>query len=293
MSILCTWACACGDGRGELDSVALDVATAPRVVIDRFNERSGTLYHRVGDPIHPDPNEPIDFDDEFREQAFGPSGEIVIYYDFDVKPRTVEPMVVLVDETGAPILDQLPIVDLLPDSNGYSDYWRMYTARAPADYRPNTITSIAGLEHAGLTMSRTDVVVNRPLVPEGTTAALRLDPALPISPQAVWYRDQVAFYLDFGAAEQPEEAVPMVDKYVTYNDNEAGPASNRKTEPDGVQTHHIFASLPEWDGISPLWHIIVYDNADFDSVHDLASAQEATILDPDLWIMNNPIVSIE
>jgi hypothetical protein len=270
-----------------------DLPTAPRAVIDRFNLRSGTLYHRPGDPTHPDPNEAISFDNRFLEQALGPSGEVVRYYNLDVKPTVPAPMYVLVDAGGDPIPDQLPIVDLLPDSDGYSDYWRLHAVEVPEGYEANTVKSTAQLEKAGLTATRTDTVVNRPLVPEGSAAALRLDPMLPTAPIPAWYREQVAFYFDFGASERPDDSVPVADKYETFNDNERGPASGRKTEADGFQTHHVFASLPERSDTSPLWHVIVYDNADFDSVEDLASALQASVLDPDLWILNNPIVSVE
>jgi hypothetical protein len=277
---------ASGDGERVLPTV-------PRAVVDRFNLRSGTLYNRPGDAIHPDPNEPIRFDDLFLEQALGPSGEIVRYYNLDVRATAPAPMYVLVDAAGDPIRDQLAIVDLLPDSDGYSDYWRLHTVEVPDDYEANTITSAAEFEEAGISATRTDTVVNRPLVPEGSTAALRLDPMLPNALIPTWYREEVAFYFDFGAGELPDDSLPVVDKYETYNDNDRGPASGRKTEADGVQTHHVFASLPERSDPSPLWHVIFYDNAFFDSVQDLASAQQAAVLDPDLWILNNPIVGIE
>jgi len=286
--LLLLLAAACSaSGDGERD-----LATVPRAVIDRFNLRSGTLYNRPGDAAHPDANEPIRFDDSFFEQALGPNGEIVRYYNLDVRPTAPAPMYVLVDAAGDPIPDQLPIVDLLPDSDGYSDYWRLHAVEVPDDYEVNTITSAADLEDAGLSATRTDTVVNRPLVPEGSTAELRLDPMLPTAPIPAWYREQVAFYLDFGAGELPDDSVPVVDKYETYNDNERGGASGYRTEADGVQTHNVFASLPESSDPSSLWHVIVYDNVDFDSVHDLASAQQAPVLDPDLWILNNPIVGI-
>jgi hypothetical protein len=271
-----------------------DPATAPRAVIDRFNVRSGSLYNRPGDPVHPDPNEPIPFDTLYLEQAFGPNGEIVRYYVFDAKRATPAPIYFLVDAAGDPVPGQLPIVDLLPDDDGYSDYWRVHEVVVADDYEANTITSTARLDDWGLSATRTDKVVNWPLVPEGSTAALRLDPSQPIPPIAAWYRDQVAFYFGFGSGERPDDQVPVVYKYVTYRNNDRGAASQPKKEADGIQTHAVFSTLPEDNEPSPLWDLLVYDNTSFDSVHDLASAEQAPSLpDPDMYLMNEPIVSIE
>jgi hypothetical protein len=41
-----------------------------------------------------------------------------------------------------------------------------------------------------------------------------------------------------------------------------------------------------------LWLVAVYDNADFPSVHDLASALKAKVLAPGAATVNCPIVSV-
>lgn len=280
-------------GCSASDDEPRDPATAPRAVIDRFNIRSGSLYNRPGDPVHPDPNEPIPFDTLYLEQAFGPNGEIVRYYVFDARRAMPAPLYILVDAAGDPIPDQLPIVDLLPDDDGYSDYWRVYEVEVADDYVANTITSAARLDDGGLSATRTDTVLNWPLVPEGSTAALRLDSSQPIAPVPAWYRDSVAFYFVFGSGERPD-LVPVVYKYVTYRNNDRGASSQPKKEEDGIQTHAVFSTLPEPSEPSPLWDLLVYDNTAFDSVHDLASAEQAPPLpDPDMYLMNEPIVSIE
>ena len=50
------------------------------------------------------------------------------------------------------------------------------------------------------------------------------------------------------------------------------------TEPGTDQTHNVIATLPEDEDYSPLWIAYVYDNADFNNVSDLASAESAEIL---------------
>ena len=53
------------------------------------------------------------------------------------------------------------------------------------------------------------------------------------------------------------------------------------------------ATIPSDDGYSPLWLVSVYDNADFDSVSDLASAEAANILAAGVATVNCPVVSVE
>ena len=60
-----------------------------------------------------------------------------------------------------------------------------------------------------------------------------------------------------------------------------------------MQTHNVVDSLPGDAGYSPLWDVDVYDNASFDSVHDLASVQAAPILAMGVALVNCPVVWIE
>jgi hypothetical protein len=53
------------------------------------------------------------------------------------------------------------------------------------------------------------------------------------------------------------------------------------------------ATLPGDAGYSPLWLVAVYDNADFPSVHDLATALKAKVLAAGVATVNCPIVFIE
>jgi hypothetical protein len=50
--------------------------------------------------------------------------------------------------------------------------------------------------------------------------------------------------------------------------------------PGSQQTHNVPATLPGYAGYSPLWLVVVYDNADWPAVHDLTTAQEAKVLSP-------------
>lgn len=81
---------------------------------------------------------------------------------------------------------------------------------------------------------------------------------------------------------------------MTFNINPGepggGPASGFMREPGTDQTHNVVATLPGDAGYSPLWHVNVYDNAEFDAVTDLSSAQAATLLVDGAGHVNCPIV---
>jgi hypothetical protein len=84
--------------------------------------------------------------------------------------------------------------------------------------------------------------------------------------------------------------------YVTFNINpdqpKGGPGSGFRTEPNAEQTHNVPATLPGDPGYSPLWLVVVYDNSDWPSVHDLPTAQKAKVLAPGAATVNCPIVFI-
>jgi hypothetical protein len=90
--------------------------------------------------------------------------------------------------------------------------------------------------------------------------------------------------------------VPVSPIYVTFNVNpdqpNGGPASGFRSEPNSPQTHNVPATLPGDAGYSPLWLVIVYDNADWPAVHNLDSALKAKVLAAGVATVNCPIVSI-
>ncbi|MDX1641644.1 MAG: hypothetical protein R3220_08090, partial [Balneolaceae bacterium] len=72
-----------------------------------------------------------------------------------------------------------------------------------------------------------------------------------------------------------------------------GPASGFVTEEGTAQTHNVLATTPEDAAYSPLWFVNVYDNADFNMVEDLASAENANVLAEGAAIVNCPVVNVE
>jgi hypothetical protein len=283
---------------------ALDPQTAPKASIDRFSAQAGTLFVRDAANGLPGPNQPIDFDQgPFITQGLGPDGEVVKYYNFDVQPTTAAPIFALFKAgANAPVEGQLNIVDVIPGDAGYNDFWHVHKVTVPDDYVANTITSVAELMAAGYPIESTDIIVNCPVVPDDSTATLRLggaDAGLTMG----WYKDQVIYYFNFTekqltATPPPggHPQVPIADILVTFNINpdqpNGGPPSGFMTEPGSAQTHNVVDTLPSDPGYSPLWDVDVYDNASFDSVHDWASAQAAPLLGMGVALVNCPVVSV-
>lgn len=293
----------CGSDSSDSPRI-LNPDFAPRASIDRFSPQAGHMYVRDGSNGLPGPNEPVDFDQApFITQGFGPNGEVVKYYNFDEQPTTSAPIFAFFREGGdTPVEGQLNVIDVIPGDEHYNDFWHVHKVTVPADYVANSITSVNALMNAGYRIERTNMVVNCPVVPEGSTANLRFgggDPGLIRG----WYKDQVVFYFDFSekmiTVELPPEGhpeVPLSDILVTFNINpdqpNGGPPSGFMTEPGSAQTHNVVETLPDDEGYSPFWDVDVYDNANFNSVNDYASAQAANILATGVALVNCPIVSV-
>ena len=265
------------DGMGPDMPTPLDPATAPRVTIDRFSDAFATLFKRSGNASLPAAGAAIDMDQApFITQGLGPDGAPVRYYNFDVIRPQAAPIFVLFREgSSTPVSGQLNIVDVVPGDAGYSDFWQVSKVTVPADYVANTVTSAQAVVDGGYTVQATDMIVNCPIVPDGSTADE--------GPGAAgltmgWYKDQVVFYFDFNEASLTgtNGAVPSADIFVAFNVNPdqagGGPASGFKAQGSSVQTHNVVESVPGDPDYSPLWDVMPYDNADFDAVHDLPSA---------------------
>ncbi|MDX1647374.1 MAG: hypothetical protein R3304_09540 [Longimicrobiales bacterium] len=269
---------ACEDNGMEPPDV-LDPSDAPRATIDRFSDEAGTLFLRSATPELPAAGEPIDFDQApFITQGLGPDGQTVRYYNFDVQPTGPAPIWVLFREgSSTPVEGQLNIIDVIPGDPGYNDFWQVVRVTVPSDYVANTATSVDDLIQADYPMETTDMVVNCPVVPEGSIA--REGGGAEGLVQG-WYRDQAVFYFDFNEAPIATDAdgqVPTSPIFVSFNidpgQDGGGPASGFMHQGDSDQSHNVVATLPGDAGYSPLWGVHPYSNQDFDSVHDLESAQ--------------------
>jgi len=273
---------------------------AQAVSIDRFSMEAGHLFIRDESNGLPGPNEPIDFDQApFITKGLGPHGELVSYYNFDVQLTEPAPIYVLFrDGESSPVAGQMNIIDDIPGESDYNDFWEVQKVTVPADYIANTVTSFSQISDAGYPVEETTILVNCPVVPEGSTAKWRLNgesPELTVG----WYRGMVVYYFNFSEKElmtNEMDMVPTSPIYVTFNINPdlpgGGPGSGFVTDETG-RTHNVASTLPEDAAYSPLWWVSVYDNADFSNVSDLASAQAANILASGVANVNCPIVFID
>jgi hypothetical protein len=276
----------------------LDPDQAPVAAVDRFSDKAAHLQLRTPDNHLPGPNEPVDFDTgPFITQGLSPtSGKPVRYYNFDVQTTMPAPVYVLYREgEDMPVEGQLDIIDTLPGEKGYNDFRQVWKVTVPKDYVANAITDSVALLDAGYKTAQTDELRNMPVVPDKSKASMRLK-GESAELHRSWYRGHVAKFFSFAEAPLAGGSVPLSPIYVTFNINpgqpNGGPGSGFRTEPSSEQTHNVPLTLPGDTGYSPLWLVAVYDNADFPSVHDKASALRAKVLAPGAATVNCPIVFV-
>ncbi len=294
--------CSDDDNMTEPTTEAKDPGAADVVSVDRFSADFGSLFVRDGSNGLPAANAPIYFDQApFITQGLGPNGQVVKYYNFDVLPTVPAPIYVLFKEgAAAPVDGQLNIIDVVPGDDGYSDFWHVQKVTVPSDYVANTITSVADVMDSGYDITATDILVNCPVVPEGSTADLKYGGGLSALVRG-WYDDKVVFYFSFEekalTTTPSNPVVPISPIYVTFNINpnqpNGGPGSGFVAEAGSVQTHNVVQTIPTDSDYSPLWSVNVYNNEDFSMVSNLSTAMSANILAQGVALVNCPIVSVE
>jgi alcohol dehydrogenase (cytochrome c) len=291
---------AAGSSAAPVAMKPVDPDQAPIAAVDRFSDKAAHLQLRTPENHLPGPNEPVDFDTgPFITQGLSPTtGKPVRYYNFDVQTTTPAPVYVLYREgEDKPVAGQLDIIDTLPGEKGYNDFRQVWKVSVPKDYVANSITDSATLLDSGYKLEKTDALRNMPVVPDKSRAKARLK-GESAGLQRAWYRGQVAKFFSFDEAPLSAAGpnVPLSPIYVTFNVNpgepNGGPGSGFRTEPDSQQTHNVPFTLPGDPGYSPLWLVAVYDNADFPSVHDRATALKAKVLAPGAATVNCPIVFV-
>ena len=290
---------------GALDVIAYFPEYLTLVSVDRFSDAAGTFFRRSDSPDLPGPGEPIDFDHErFLARGFGPDGESISFYNFDVRSNAPAPVYIPVDRRGDPIPGQLPIFDLLPGEEGYNDLWQIYQVDIPElDYKQNHLTSLQDVTDAGYEVVPTGEVMNCVMVPAGSSASLRFDPAMTVVPQDGWYRGQIVKYLLFENPNSTATVAFGTDKISTpqmfaFLENNRDLIDGFARDQDGL-THNVVSVLPgrlEAD-YSPLWLLRVLKLDAFEQVGNLASASLQTSEHSNEQItdlkINAPVVTTE
>lgn len=274
---------------------------APVVSVDRFSPTAGHLMIRDAGNGLPAANAPINFDaGPFITKGFGPAGQKVEYYNFDVQPLEPAPIYALFRQGASmPVEGQLNIINALPGEIGYNDFWQVHKVTVPKDYVANTVTAFSAIQQAGYTIEKTNMLVNCPVVPDGSTASKRLTTE-PKNLFRGWYKDSVVYYFTFSERTllaTASDKVPVSPIYVTFNINpdqpNGGPASGFRMEAGSQQTHNVIATIPSNSGYSPLWSVAVYNNSSFDAVNNLSTAQAAPGLGSGVALVNCPVVYIQ
>lgn len=275
--------------------------SAEEASIDRFSATVGHLMVRTSTNGLPAPNEAVNFDQgPFITKGLGPAGQTIEYYNFDVQPTMPAPIYVFFKQGQTnPVSGQLNVVNVIPGDFGYNDFWQVYKVTVPDNYVANTIGSLEELNASGYQVERTNALVNCPVVPKGSVATKRFIPENAGLFKG-WYKGKIVYYFNFGERAITATAggmVPVEPIYVTFNINPGqpggGPDSGFKTETGSTKTHNVAPVLPTDASYSPLWRVVVYDNAKFDMVSNYSTVANAPVLVPDAGEVNCPIVSLQ
>jgi len=221
----------------------------------------------------------------FRDRA-------VEYYDFgtntplaDDGSVPTQPIWVFIhgmNEDGTPdfVEGQHNIVDTVPGEEGYSDLWQVVLVTVPEDYEPDSITSAAEVVDAGFETTTTDMFVNCPIVPEGST--------LEGGEELVqgWHDGEEVFYPDFGA--NPATAAPIW--VLIHGMNEDG-------TPDFVEgQQNIIDTVPGQADYTAFWQVnlvTVPEDYEANSIRSAADVVAAgyEITQTDM-LVNCPVTSV-
>jgi hypothetical protein len=282
------------------DAISIhNVNSAEKVSVDRFSATAGHLMVRDANNGLPAANTAINFDQApFITIGKGPTGQNVEYYNFDVQQADPAPIYVLFKAgSDSPVPEQLNIIDVLPGETGYNDFWLVNKVTVPSNYQANEVASFAEIQAKGYTIETTSMIVNCPVVPEGSTAAKRLD-GESTGLNKGWYKEKIVSYFTFDekAIAASGGKVPTSPIYVCFNINVdevgGGPPSGFKVEDGTMQTHNVIATIPSSGSYSPLWLVNAYDNSEFDDVSNLLTAQTAPGANLGATV-NCPVVTIQ
>ena len=293
---------------GALQVVAFFPDYIPIAQIDRFSDQAGYIFRRSERPDLPGPGEPIDFDeDRFFFRGFGPDGERIQFYNFDIRSPVPPPVYIFVNRRDEPIDGQLPIFDLLPGEDGHSDLWHIHFVYIEdGNYKPNSLTSHQGVLDGGYEVTPAEEVMNGVMVPPGSRASRRFDPTVPSAPLDGWYRGQIVKYLLF---ENPNssssvafggEKIDSAEMYA-FLENDRNFLDGFARDPEDPQrsTHNVVTRLPGTEAdYAPLWLLRVLKLNAFEQVSNSINATQQVpenlhSLDEEQLKLNAPIVGME
>ncbi len=199
----------------------------------------------------------------FRDQE-------VKYYDFGANTKlsgagvasaAIYPFITGMNADGTPkfVQGQHNLIDVVPGDAGYSDLWKVTMVTVGEGYEPDSIKSKADLDRAGLTMTETEMFVNCPVVPAGST--LEGGEALVQG----WFKGDAVFYPDFGA--NPPTALPIW-VFITGLNADGTPHF-------AAGQNNIIDSVPGDEGYSAFWRVNMVTVPDGYESNSIRSAADA------------------
>ena len=195
--------------------------------------------------------------DKFMPPKFFPlvhgwyKGMDVVYYDFgantpitaDGKVQTddIFAFITGMDADGNPmfVAGQHNVIDTIPGDPGYSDLWHVHLVTVPSGYKADTIRTEADVMASGYPITETDILVNCPIVPPGSTTETGRGLT------QGWYEGQKVYYFDYGM--NPDIKAPIF-ALITGMDADGNPMFV-----DGQK--NIIDVKPGDDGYSDFWHV--------------------------------------
>ena len=177
-------------------------------------------------------------------------GNAVTYYDFGTNTPLVNgvpaaaPIWVFIygnKADGSPdfVTGGHNIIDVIPGDKGYSDLWQVTLVTVPRSYQPDSITSAADVLKNNFPMTTTNMLVNCPVVPAGSTIE---DGRALIQG---WYKGQKVYYYDFGAND--DIAAPIW-ALITGMDSQGNPIFVK-------DQNNIIDVIPGDKGYSAFWQV--------------------------------------
>jgi hypothetical protein len=260
-------------------NVGKDITSAPHAYIDRFSTAFGHIFVRTATNGLPAANAPINMDvAPFITHGLNPDGTSTTYYNFDVLPVTPVPIYVFFKQS-APTVEltaQNHVIPVKPGDAGYNDFWLVNKVMVPDNYVPNSLTNATAILNSGYPIVASNQIVNCPVVPFGSTAALTYGSTSAQSLVTGWYKDSTVVYFNFAEAKTPltlnsANQVPTAPIYVFFANN-TDPSMGFETVTGGTQTHNVISVNPTQTGYSPLWNVTKIDISNFSNVTNLASA---------------------
>jgi hypothetical protein len=269
--------CSKSDTPSTQTIVGKDINTADKVSVDRFSAAAGHLMVRTATNGLPAANVPVNFDNQpFITMGLNRNGVVTKYYNFDVQSTTPDDIYVFFKSgVTSPISGQNNVIPTLPGLSGYNDFWVVNKVTVPENYVPNSLTSEAEILASGYTITKTNSIVNCPVVPFGSTASRSGVAGVASALTLGWFNGKAVAYFEFNEASVTATAsgmVPTSPIYVMFNDNAAGPSSGFKVETGTMQTHNVLGTIPSDASYSPLWSVQVIDNMNFSTVSSLSTA---------------------